>query len=257
MTILEDAQTALQQKDFQKANKLFSQVLKEYPNNVIVLQGLAESSFRLRKIDTAIRYANESLLLESELPRSHLILAYSHANKREFEKGILAVQKALSIEPNNADALAFLGGLFITQNKIPEAWESIQKALQIDKSNSIAHYNSGLVYANVAHKSSFKAYQKAIDEFHLSFRSKPDLHTFLRLVECYGARYFGWVILIILFSMFISARIPQVWWLFLVPFSFELLIGIVRFVIERSKRDILFIALISVIMFWYAQLFHR
>lgn len=71
----------------------------------------------------------------------HLDLAIELAENENFDEAIVELQAALEQEPDNTDALASLGGVYLTQEKLEEAMAALEKALNIEADHPLALSN--------------------------------------------------------------------------------------------------------------------
>ena len=118
--ILEQAKTALHNKNFKQAIELFEQVIAQNPTNATAikwyyskaLQGQAKSEF-IKNSDAA-----EALL-----------------------------SAAIEVDPGNAEAHFDLGRLYTKSNNYPKAILSYQKAANLNHRSPDAFYNLGFIYA--------------------------------------------------------------------------------------------------------------
>jgi tetratricopeptide (TPR) repeat protein len=231
MSTLIQAQNSLDNKNYRKAYKLFVLALeKEEEERTVALQGLAECLYFLGKRNDAIQYANEALALEPKSARAHLILAYSYSDNLDFDKGILEIQQTLALTPDMVDALTFMSGIYISQNKIPEALKTLSKVFDIDKNNWIGHYNMGLI------RQREKSYRDAATEFLLAYRLRPSIRPLLRLSEIYISQYLMWFILLSFILLFVSMRFFHLFWMPMLYSGLGMLYSFLQFVSYRNQR---------------------
>jgi len=160
-------------------------------------------------LDEAIKYFNKSLSLN---PRNHLVwnaLGLAQSMKANFEASVQAFQKALEVNPqfteahNNLGTIYFemkqydkaeteyrkalldpnypskelpyynLARLFFVQEKIDEAYENVQKALQIRNRFAMAHNLRGLILEKM------DDLDEAVLSFEQAVKIVPDDTTFL------------------------------------------------------------------------------
>jgi len=93
-------------------------------------------------------------------------------NKTAKDKGYLAsakkqFEKALSIKPNYADALAQLGLAYYRENDKQNAMASYEKSLSINKNNAKVYSNMGIIYFEA------KALDKAEEVYRKSIKIDP------------------------------------------------------------------------------------
>ncbi|MGB9893169.1 MAG: tetratricopeptide repeat protein [Candidatus Saccharicenans sp.] len=160
-------------------------------------------------LDEAIKYFNKSLTLN---PKNHLAwnaLGLAQSMKTNFEASIQAFQKALEVNPqfteahNNLGTIYFelkqyqkaeteyrkalldpnypskelpyynLARLFFVQEKLDEAYENIQKAIQVRNRFALAHNLRGLILEKLGDL------DQAVFSFEQAVKIVPDDTTFL------------------------------------------------------------------------------
>ena len=73
-------------------------------------------------------------------------------------------RKALAINPDNAEAHAFLGGILTDRGELQTAHEHLGRALELDGKNAIAHYNLGNALAKEKrYEEALRSWKKAIE----------------------------------------------------------------------------------------------
>lgn len=240
MSLIKQAQDALDKSDYKNACKWFNLALED-GESAFALQGLAECSYFLGNKGDAVRYANNALSLDANLPRAYLILAYSYADKSDFSKSLDEIKKALDIEPNMVDALSLMSGLYILQGNTGDALELAHRILRIDNSAWVAHYNLGLL------KQMNRQYSEAAKEFLIAYRLKSSLRSLVRLLETYAAQYRVLLFFISSALLFISIRFFQILWGPLLIFTIASFVGLLRFLADHDKRHIV-ITFLGIIM---------
>ena len=91
------------------------------------------------------------------------------AARGRFEEAIEQFQRALRIDPNDADATYNLGNALAQQGSFEEAAKQLQNALQINPGNAMAAYDLGNVRARQGR------FDEAIGDFELALRIDPGL----------------------------------------------------------------------------------
>jgi tetratricopeptide (TPR) repeat protein len=91
------------------------------------------------------------------------------AARGRFEEAIDQFQRALRIDPNDADATYNLGNALAQQGSFEEAVKQLQNALQINPGNAMAAYDLGNVRARQGR------FDEAMGDFALALRIDPQL----------------------------------------------------------------------------------
>lgn len=98
-------------------------------------------------------------------------LRYYRLSQVQLEQGktlqaIESVDKALKLDPENAEAHYLLGFIHYQQSEYKEAEKEFKKALKLNPYYTDAHNHLGLVYRET------KDYDKALSEFHAALNDK-------------------------------------------------------------------------------------
>ena len=228
MNTISEAEKALSNRQYKKARALFLPLLSENENRALVFQGLAECLFFMRKFDDALKNADSALNLQPNLARAHLIRAYVFARQNDPGKCKEEAKLSLELDPDSADALAFMGGLLIYEKDFSGGTAMLQRSIEIDPSNWFPYYRLG--WAALIKKQP----QDALIQFKISFRLKPSAQTLLRLIEIYSSIYKVWFIVLCI-AMVILAYL-KVLWAPIIGTGYVVLLGSLRIAADRDKR---------------------
>ncbi len=95
--------------------------------------------------------AREMLALEKEVAKNPdnadawLRLGNLYFDTNNYQKAIQAYNKSLALKPNNADVQTDLGVMYRRAGKPREAIKAFQAAVRIDPDHEIARFNTGIV----------------------------------------------------------------------------------------------------------------
>jgi tetratricopeptide (TPR) repeat protein len=70
----------------------------------------------------------------------------------EYDEAVKALEKAVKINPEHADAQFTLGNLYSELERYEEAADAYKKAVKIKPKFAEAHYNLGVVYIKLSKK---------------------------------------------------------------------------------------------------------
>jgi len=107
--------------------------------------------------DRQAKYAEAAAEFEKALPLAkdkNLIavqtqLASSYSNAHQYDKALENYQKAIALDPSNADLHNALGNVYAQTNKIPEAQAEFQKSAELNPSGAArAYFNLGAIFYN-------------------------------------------------------------------------------------------------------------
>lgn len=153
-----------------RARKIFEDALESNPKSSRALAGLARtylsdiqsgwSSSRKDDLEKAERYATQALELNPTSDTAQLILSRVYVVKRDYDKAMETALATLAVNPNNADALAFMGRILAFTGKPSEGIESIKKAIRLNPMAPSWYYDSsGLAYIGI------EKYNEALADF--------------------------------------------------------------------------------------------
>jgi tetratricopeptide (TPR) repeat protein len=153
------------QKKFADGIKIIRDTLVLFPQNGDLYLTLAAFYEEEQNYAKAIETLNEALANGINPPEVYFRLAVVYDKKKEPEESRRYISKVLELEPNNPDALNFLGYMYVSQGKdLTEAERLIQTALTlkpeagyiIDSLGWVyykkALYDQAIVYLERAHK---------------------------------------------------------------------------------------------------------
>jgi tetratricopeptide (TPR) repeat protein len=112
-------------------------------------------------------YLNANRLAPKDFRWIYLLAKLDHQEGR-FDDAIRRYQLARTLRPDYVATLVNLGNIFLELNRLEEARESFNAALEIDKNNPAAHYGLGQVAV------SKRSYGEAVDHFEKTLAQVPD-----------------------------------------------------------------------------------
>jgi tetratricopeptide (TPR) repeat protein/roadblock/LC7 domain-containing protein len=96
----------------------------------------------------------------------HSLVRTAEENVRagDMESAARFYQRALALNPDNATAHAFLGGILTDRGQLSQAHEHLARAIALNPSDGTAHYNRGNAYAKQGrYQEAVRSYRKTID----------------------------------------------------------------------------------------------
>jgi adenylate cyclase len=125
-----------------QSRMLYEKALALEPTSILALTGLAwthvidwESRWSDPSDDTlerAHKLARRALLLDSTDYRAHLLLGFIQARRQQFAEALMHYQQATTLNSNDADGAAQMGGLFIDMGRFSEALDWFQRAVRLN-----------------------------------------------------------------------------------------------------------------------------
>ena len=150
--------------NWNKAQEIYQHLLKEDPNNYLVLQNYGPLLAQLREYKLAKVVFQKCLKLK---PKDSLML-YNYGkffhDQKIYEKAIEYYNKSFEINPKNAMSKYNIGNIYFAQKKFNSAVEYYKKATEVDPSHFFAYNNIALSLKKLGKfNEALKFYKKAID----------------------------------------------------------------------------------------------
>lgn len=120
-----------------KAEEIYRDGLKEFPNNALLWAGLAGDVLDQGRIDEAIEYCNRALSFDSCSVNAYFILGLAFSKKGDEDKAIQKFQEAIKCDPSFILVYYDLGISYISKQKYSEGIDMWVKATQLDKEGSM------------------------------------------------------------------------------------------------------------------------
>jgi tetratricopeptide (TPR) repeat protein len=84
-------------------------------------------------LQQALELGQQALVLEDALPRAYILLGWVYAFQAKYEPAVAAAERAIALDPNNADGYYVLAGVLnIFGERTTEAIELIEKAIRLN-----------------------------------------------------------------------------------------------------------------------------
>jgi tetratricopeptide (TPR) repeat protein len=140
-------QEALQARDFEKAAKLFSDVIEQAPKFApgYVLRGLAQAS--REKLDEAIADFSKAIEITPSDERPYLLRASVYQQKKDYDNAISDYTQALNRNPGDAETLCNRGICYAAKQNGDKALADFDSAVKAEPKNAIGWQLRGSVYS--------------------------------------------------------------------------------------------------------------
>lgn len=152
----------------QEAEKAYSEILKENPENSNVLNLLGILKMQLNQ------FKNAELLIKKAIeinPQAYfyLCLGKVYYTKKEYKNAIENYRKSLQLDPNDFDTTFNLAMSLKLDEQIEESTKTYEKAVQLNPKSYEAYYNLGNIYNSVIDNP-----EKAIECFEKVLEIRPN-----------------------------------------------------------------------------------
>jgi adenylate cyclase len=119
----------------------------------------------------AVELAEKAVILDPQNPKTHWGLGRAIARLRTpgaLERGIEAMQRAIDLNPNFADAYAYLTLLYIADGRAEDGLRSVETAMQLNP-----HYPFWYLYMRGVARYVIEDYESAITDFEAAAERSP------------------------------------------------------------------------------------
>jgi adenylate cyclase len=117
----------------------------------------------------AMALARKAVELDDLLPRAHASLAWSLMWHREIDEAITEIERAVELDPNDADTLMWQSMILSSAGRGKEALEAIENAMRINP-----HYQVAYIFSKANAYFSLDQYEEAIFHYDKGIESNPN-----------------------------------------------------------------------------------
>ena len=133
-------------------------------------------------LERAFALAQRAAGLEDSLPVAHQTLAYVSLVRKQFDQAIVEAERAVALDPNDADACSTLGEILSCTGRAQEAVGLVEKAMRLNP-----HYPASYLFALGQAYSLTGRYEEAISALRRLLTRNPDhLHGHFLLAIAYS-----------------------------------------------------------------------
>jgi tetratricopeptide (TPR) repeat protein len=157
------AETYFNSGDFATAEKIYSQLAQQDPQNYDYLLNLARTQAAQGKIRDAIATLEKASKLDPNDPTALYILGRLHQSTQNFAASIPPLEKVVQIQPESAEARYYLGMAYFREKQYTKAVAAFREVTRLAPDNPLAYGQLALVlFEDGKFEESEKAYLEAI-----------------------------------------------------------------------------------------------
>ena len=116
-------------QDYEEAKKFFEKALAINPQNTMAKEGIAD--------------------MNDVLSQNNVVEAVKLLDNKEYNKSLELLNKAISQNPNNADAYYYRASIYDAQSKAQLAIDNYKKSLEFNKNQDVTYYLIAIDYENL------------------------------------------------------------------------------------------------------------
>jgi len=155
-------------KKYESYIKKFITQLKEfnlkYPEEATIPAKIGEMFYELKDYDSARKYAEDAIKINSEIPSAYYVLAHLDFDKGNIDKAYENISRAFRLEPESEDYFNFLNKVSDIKKKRDENAPKLHKEKKIET----------IYYTNALKSIERKDYTKALEQLELALKQYPD-----------------------------------------------------------------------------------
>jgi tetratricopeptide (TPR) repeat protein len=122
-------------------------------NVVSAYKGIAASFYNIgfelskkKEYDKAILAYEKAILLHPKYTSAYINIGFMYSNKKDYDKAIQFYEQALKVDPTRTSIYIDIGGAYVLKKDYDKAIEIYKYALHVDPQNSSAYNKIGIVY---------------------------------------------------------------------------------------------------------------
>jgi len=136
----------LEEKQFQKAEEVLKELLKNNPEDVNILYNLGMCYTELNQTQQAIEMLNKCIGLAPKHSNAYVALSFAYVKENNLPKAKEFLLKAIEIDPNNSYALKNLGGIWGKLGDNVKALYFLKKSYDLNPDDPFTVYGLGVTY---------------------------------------------------------------------------------------------------------------
>jgi len=146
VALVVEAQRHYANREYDKAEEKYLQVLQQDRNNVPTLANLAAIELDLNHLDAAETNIMQAVALAPDDAFSQFVLGRLRFTQEKYDEALDALSRAAKLDPQDAQIQNFLGLALSEKGLRGPAETALRKAVQLDPSYANAHNNLAVIY---------------------------------------------------------------------------------------------------------------
>ena len=151
------------QKKFKKSKKQALKLLSSFPNSIVLHNIIGAANQGLGQLDHALTAYKKAVSIQPNFAEAYYNMGNVLQDQGKLKEAIGAFEKAVSIKPNYAEAYNNMGVALQNQGNLEKAMDAYRKVLSIKPDFSEAYNNMGVTLKNQNKmEEAVEAYEKAL-----------------------------------------------------------------------------------------------
>ncbi len=168
------AKAALSNQQFDRAAKLYDQIVKLDPRSAEAHSNLGFALYMSGNYQPAIAQFHQALDLDSRLDRAQILLALTYFDSGEFNRAVPLLEKAYQTRKDDPVVVAHLGLAYLRQNKDDKALAMLTHWAELEPNSPDALYFKGKASVYVA-SDAFDQLSKAAPDSYRMFQLRAEM----------------------------------------------------------------------------------
>jgi tetratricopeptide (TPR) repeat protein len=162
--VFSDAVRHHQSGNLAEAERLYRQVLAEYPRHADSLNLLAVVQHQTGRRDPALVMIRQAIAINPNVGSYHSHLGNMLREHGRLDEAVSSIQRAIELEPNFAEPYSNLGIVLQKQRRLDEAAACYRRAIELKPLYAEAHTNLGTVFQEQRRlDDAIACYRKAVE----------------------------------------------------------------------------------------------
>ena len=144
--LVAEAQKYFANKEYDKAEDDYLQILRHDENNGLVLANLAAIEIQQNKLADAEKHIQAALAQAPNDAYNLSLLGYLKFQQEKYDDALNALSRAARLDPQNPEIENYLGVTLSHKGLRQQAETALRKAIQLDPNHAAAHNNLAVIY---------------------------------------------------------------------------------------------------------------